>query len=59
MGLLTLSGCASLEDVDRDKLNHPAMDLKQTQTPSLGTPYTSLNSFREAAAGGGCGSCAK
>lgn len=57
--LLTgLSACSSLSTLDRDYLNHPAMELRQQKTPLAATPLTQLSNFRQSSTAGGCSSCA-
>jgi hypothetical protein len=56
--LLSLTGCSSLATLDRDLLNHPAMDLEQARTPNVTPPLTGLGSARQGNASGGCTTCA-
>lgn len=53
-----LTSCATFAELDQDRLNHPAMDLKKSKTPRPQTPLSQLNSS-DGAQGGGCSSCAK
>ena len=56
--LVAIAGCASFAEIDQDRLNHPALDLKKEKTARPQTPLSQLNST-DGAQGGGCSSCAK
>ncbi|MDZ4678167.1 MAG: hypothetical protein SGI74_11745 [Oligoflexia bacterium] len=51
-------GCASMSDVERGYVNHPAMELKNRLTPASQSVLTNLNAVSQSSAGVACATCA-
>ncbi|MGE4131315.1 MAG: hypothetical protein AB7F86_06730 [Bdellovibrionales bacterium] len=54
---LLLSGCASMEDIDRSQVNHAAMDLRGTNDCGEPSPSSGLRSVRKAGGTETCATC--
>ena len=60
LGCLFLQpGCAQLEHVERDRLNHPAMDFNANLVPAPSKYLTSMEVGTKDSSGGTCSVCAK
>jgi hypothetical protein len=56
---LGLAACASIQDVDRSLLSHPAMDFQQSLAPAWTSSFSRLDSIQSVGASGACTACAK
>lgn len=55
---LLLSGCASLREVDRSRINQPGMDLSAATVLGESSPATGLRNLTGNNGGGACSVCA-
>ena len=51
LGLLALSSCAKLAQVDKSMVNHDAMDLSKDMSDSTSAAFTTLNGGNGPSAG--------
>lgn len=61
LSLFGLSGCSLLQktaEIDRDLVNHKAMQLNTVLTPSLDLPGTKVHQSQQASSSGVCTACA-
>lgn len=56
--LLLIAGCSNLESVNRNRLNHPAMDLTKHRTPPPSPYLTTLGALGNSSGGNSCSACA-
>lgn len=58
VALITLSACASLIELDKEKINHASMDLGAFQNKKTISPLTQLSGVESGGASAGCSVCA-
>jgi hypothetical protein len=53
-----ISGCASMENVDRSYVNHPALNLRSPNQLGEPAPASGLRNLKRTSGGGACSVCA-